>query len=1138
VAKNVALAEARYGALRGEVAATEERFYALLTSFRFLPNSPTLGNAGRPLQQLSACFVLPVADSMEGIFDALKHTALIHKSGGGTGFAFSRLRPEGDRVLATGGVASGPVSFMRVFDAATEAIKQGGTRRGANMAILSAYHPDIEAFINCKADMVTLQNFNISVAVDAAFMEAAAKGAGYSLRNPRSGKAAGRKNAREVFRQIVQNAWRNGDPGLVFLDRVNRDNPTPKLGPIEATNPCVTADTWVLTEEGPRQVAGLAGRPTRLIVNGEAHDTGPEGFFSTGTRPVVRVETEEGHRLRLTPDHLVRRVTRLSRYAIETEWLAAGQLRAGDRVVLHDHRSFAGWPGAHSEGEGYLLGLLVGDGTLTQEKAVLAVWPQAAGGDGVARAALAAAGGVPHHRDFAGWQTLAHGEQRMAFGGVRKLALELGMEPRRKTVTPALEACSSNFYRGFLRGLFDADGSVQGTQAKGVSVRLAQSDIDMLRAVQRMLLRLGIASRIYQDRRVAGTRPLPDGHGGTRLYPVRAQHELVIAGESLARYAELIGFSDTAKRARLEAALGAYRRLLNRKRFVATVRAVGPDGEEDVFDVRVPGVQAFDANGFYVHNCGEQPLLPYESCNLGSLDLAKFVKPRTGGRGRRNGRSLREAQVELDWDALAAAIPDCVRFLDDVIDQNAYPIPEIEEATKRTRKIGLGIMGWADLLIALRLPYASDEAVALAGKTMSFIQQHADRASEALGRERGAFPAWAGSIYDRSGNGRSGRGGRRFRNATRTTIAPTGTLSIIADCSGGIEPVFALAFMRQHHLDPKAPEKVTQLPEVSSAFEAVAKAERFYSPTLMEELARGGSIQGRKDVPEWVQRVFVTAHDIEPEWHVRMQAAFQKHTDNAVSKTINFRATATVEDVERAYLLAYKEGCKGITIYRDESRPLQVLSHAAVRGPEQAEAVAAEAALGLARAYAPGRHPSRRRLPDERPSVTHKFRVGEQEGYITVGLFENGRPGEMFITISKEGSTIRGLMDSVAVLTSLALQYGVPLEDLVRKFRGVHFEPAGFTDNPVLPQASSLVDYVFRWLEQRFLDEDQGSGARGQGRAGARGSRAAGAAGKRKRSKEASTDIWTGLACPDCGSVLVYAEGCLICRGCGYTKCG
>jgi len=275
-----------------------------------------------------------------------------------------------------------------------------------------------------------------------------------------------------------------------------------------------------------------------------------------------------------------------------------------------------------------------------------------------------------------------------------------------------------------------------------------------------------------------------------------------------------------------------------------------------------------------------------------------------------------------------------------------------------------------------------------------------------------------------------------------------------------------------------------------------------------------------------------------------MQAAFQKHTDNAVSKTINFHSSATVEDVERAYLLAYKEGCKGITIYRDESRPLQVLSHAAVRGPEQAEAAAAEAALGLARQYAPDGHPARRRLPDERPSVTHKFRVGEQEGYITVGLFENGYPGEMFITISKEGSTIRGLMDSVAVLTSLALQYGVPLEDLVRKFRGVHFEPAGFTDNPELPQASSIVDYIFRWLEKRFLKEGQGSGVKGQRRGqgsrvkGQKGRRVGGAALSLSKGRGTKRDASTGLACPECGSELIFAEGCLVCRSCGYTKCG
>ncbi len=1120
VAHNVALAEANYGASKADVAATEERFYALMTSFRFLPNSPTLGNAGRPLQQLAACFVLPVNDSMEGIFDALKHTALIHKSGGGTGFSFSRLRPAGDRVSATGGIASGPVSFMRVFDAATEAIKQGGTRRGANMAILSVYHPDIEAFVDAKADMVSLQNFNCSVAVDAPFMEAVEKGSQYTLRNPRSGKAAGRRSARKIYKRIVENAWTNGDPGLVFIDRIDADNPTPELGEIEATNPCVTRDTWVLTDRGPAQVEDVIGRPATLIVNGSAQETGPEGFFHTGSRPIVRVMTKEGYALKLTPDHLVRRVCRMTRYRLLADWVPAGRLRSGDRLVLHDHRELRGWPGPYSEGEGYLVGLLAGDGTLTEKKAILAAWPQAPGADGIAAAALEAAMALPHRSDFAGWQTLRSGERRMALGSLKKLALALGMRPGCKAITPVLEAGSSEFYSGFLRGLFDADGSAQGGQRKGVSVRLAQSDLPALEAVQRMLLRLGIASRIYQNRRNQQERLMPDGRGGSKLYPTKAQHELVISGENMARYAELIGFCDTAKRDRLESSLAAYRRCLNRERFVATVQSVEPDGEEDVFDVRVAGVNAFDANGIDVHNCGEQPLLPYESCNLGSLNLATFAKAfAKPSRARRNGA----AADGVDWDALAEAIPDCIRFLDDVIDQNLYPIQEIDDATKATRKVGLGVMGWADLLAALRLPYDSKEAVALAERMMSFIQQHADEASKQLAQERGVFPAWEGSIY--AGNGASGKGARRFRNATRTTIAPTGTLSIIADCSGGIEPTFALAFMRQHHLDPKAPEKVTQLPEVNRRFEAVAKAEGFHSKKLMESLAEGASLSDVENVPAWVRNVFVTSHDIAPEWHVRMQAAFQRHTDNAVSKTINFRADATLEDVERAYQLAYREGCKGITIYRDQSRAQQVLSHAAIRGPEQAEALAAEQDLGMA-AEAP-HGPYRRRLPDERPAITHKFRVGEQEGYITVGLYDDGSPGELFITISKEGSTIRGLMDSVAVLTSLALQYGVPLEDLSKKFRGVHFEPAGLTNNKELPTASSLIDYVFRWLESRFGGE--GRRARGKGQGGGA---------ELHQGDGAVEDVSTGLACPDCGSVVVFAEGCLTCRSCGYTKCG
>jgi ribonucleoside-diphosphate reductase alpha chain len=472
-----------------------------------------------------------------------------------------------------------------------------------------------------------------------------------------------------------------------------------------------------------------------------------------------------------------------------------------------------------------------------------------------------------------------------------------------------------------------------------------------------------------------------------------------------------------------------------------------------------------------------------------------------------------------------------VRFLDDVIDMNLYPMPEIERMTKLTRKIGLGVMGWADLLFRLGIPYDSEEALGLGERLMTFIQEHADRASEELARERGVFPAWEGSIYEKAGS--------RLRNATRTTVAPTGTLSIIADCSAGIEPVFALAFIRHHFLDSKDPGRVTQLSQVDECFEEVARREGFHSTELIQELAQVGSLKGlsasrRRSIPASMRRVFVTAHDISPEWHVRMQAAFQRHTDNAVSKTINFPEAATPDNVEKAYLLAYREGCKGITIYRDRSREMQVLSHATVRGPEQAEAVAAEVAMALPPGVLPpaGRAavPYRRRLPDERRSITHKFRVGEQEGYLTVGLFEDGSPGEVFITISKEGSTIRGLMDSLAVMTSLALQYGVPIENLAAKFKNVRFEPHGFTSNPEIPQASSIVDYMFRWLELRFVKKEPGTRNQepGKVRPGP-GSRPL---------APSSSDVSTGLLCPECGTILVFAEGCLICRSCGYNKCG
>jgi len=468
--------------------------------------------------------------------------------------------------------------------------------------------------------------------------------------------------------------------------------------------------------------------------------------------------------------------------------------------------------------------------------------------------------------------------------------------------------------------------------------------------------------------------------------------------------------------------------------------------------------------------CGEVPLLPWEACTLGSVNLGRFWDA--------------EAR-DFDWDALGATVRIAARFLDGVVEVNEFPVPEITEAVRGNRKIGLGVMGWADALITAGVPYASDEAIALGQRVMGFIQDAADEVSEGLASEKAVFPNWERSIYGPSEGARS----RRFRNATRTCIAPTGTIAIIAGASSGIEPHFSLTHYRRMG-------DGTVLPETNEHFQEVARDRGFWSEELMADLAHGDRLGERTEVPPDVRALFATAHDIAPSWHVRMQAAFQEHTDLAVSKTVNLPRDATSADIREVYLLAHRLGCKGVTVYRDGSRAVQVLAHEPREAP---------ASTGT-----PAPAPYRRHLPDERQSITHKFRVGEQEGYVTVGLFEDGTPGEVFIKIAKEGSTVSGLTDAVALLTSISLQYGVGLEKLATKLEQTRFEPYGITSNPDIPFATSILDYVFRWLRLRFgveLPHVEGQRA------------------------------LSGLTCPDCGEQLEYLERCLTCQACGYSKC-
>ncbi len=727
-------------------------FYRLMVERKFMPNSPALMNAGRDLQQLSACFVLPVDDSMGSIFDSLKHAALIHQSGGGTGFSFSRLRPKNDVVRSTGGVASGPVSFMKVFNAATEAVKQGGVRRGANMGILRIDHPDISEFITCKTDTKELTNFNISVGITEKFMEAVEADEDYELVNPRNGKVTGRLNAREVFEKIVDQAWRNGEPGIVFLDRLNRDNPTPEIGEIESTNPC-----------------------------------------------------------------------------------------------------------------------------------------------------------------------------------------------------------------------------------------------------------------------------------------------------------------------------------------------------------------------------GEQPLLPYEACCLGSINLGAFTR----SIWELEDSTGIEPESLVDWEGMAGAVKTGVHFLDNLIDANKYPLPEIDDMAHGNRKIGLGVMGWADMLLDLGIPYNSQEAVTLAERVMEFVEKHSIEASRELAKARGVFANWEKSIYAEKGI--------EVRNATTTTIAPTGTISIIAGASSGIEPLFSITFTR-NVLDNK------KLVEVHPGFERVARVMGFYSDGLMERIGEHGTVYDVSEVPDEVRSVFVTAHEITPECHIQMQAAFQKFTHNAVSKTVNFSREATREDVKDVFIQAYKLGCKGVTVYRDGSREEQVLTVGAKAGSATDSVSDSTSGLG---AYEHGEDeavsgPGKRggvngvwgRIrPIERPDTLEGFTTAKETPvgklFLTLNTLD-GHPVELFAQIGKAGSDVAAFTEAIARMVSIALRSGVDPQEIADQLMGIGGSRSiGFGPNRVRSVPDAMGQFVDEYVNHIRKPEGESE--------------------DEPHPHQDELPLLPGKKfslCPSCGTWnLVHVEGCLKCLACGYSEC-
>lgn len=928
VAREIASADKLYDP-EADTKRTEEEFHRMMTSLEFLPNSPTLMNAGTELGQLSACFVLPVEDSMEGVFEAIKDTALIHQTGGGTGFSFSRLRPKNDVVRSTGGVASGPISFMKVFDSATEVIKQGGRRRGANMGILRVDHPDILDFITSKEQEGVLTNFNISVGLTEDFMRAVEEDQEYELVNPRTREPVRKLKARAVFDLIVMMAWKNGDPGIVFLDRINSDNPTPELGEIESTNPCIAGHSLVPTQFGLVRMDsitnGLDSNPLLKVATDNRVGSGTPGMrlsqvsraWESGLRPTVRMTTKCGLSLVLTPDHKV---------MTKRGWVRVKELIPGeDRVLIQSgegvfsqrrdlplrvKKEFLGkngrvyrlnLPQEWSKELGWVVGWAVGDGWLRSGDKNCRVGFTFGKGDLEVLGLL-----KPVLNQWYGKEIKeVEREKVIHLSYHSKFFIDffrkLGVKPVRadgKEVPESIFTASREAVVGFLQALFTADGTVNYVQDKSAYVRLTSKSSRLLQGVQLLLLNLGIASRVYDRSR---------GERQSFRYRTRSgeekrylsdgiSYELEISRDSLPMFLAEVGF--LGQKHEEKVSLLSSRVYYHRK-YEDLVKSVEPNGAEVVYDLTEPATHSFIANGVVVSNCGEQPLLPYESCNLGSINLSKFVVEEGG-------------KKTIDWERLKTTVRAGVHFLDNVIDRSKFPLKRIEEMTKANRKIGLGVMGFADLLISLGIPYNSEEAVKTGEELMAVVAKEAKGASEALAEKRDVFPNWESSVYNRPG-------GPKLRNATTTTIAPTGTISIIAGSSSGIEPLFAIVYVR-NVMDQ------TELLEANPAFDRIGREVGFYSETMMRDIAKKGSIQDIEEIPAEVKRIFVTAHDIAPEWHIRMQAAFQKYVDNAVSKTVNFPKDATIKDVEDAFMLAYRLGCKGITIYRDRSKKDQVLN--------------------------------------------------------------------------------------------------------------------------------------------------------------------------------------------------------------------
>jgi len=1104
-----------YFATPADAEAFRDELKDILLKQRAAFNSPVWFNVGIDEHpQCSACFINSVDDTMESILGLAKTEGMLFKYGSGTGSNLSPIRSKYEQ-LAGGGEASGPVSFMKGFDAFAGVIKSGGkTRRAAKMVILNVDHPDVEEFIDCKLveekkawalidagydgnfnggaayESVFFQNSNNSVRVTDAFMRAVEEDGDWTTRAIVDKRVINTYKARYLLNKMAEAAWVCGDPGIQYHDNVNTWNTVSNTHTINATNPCVTGDTLVATDEGWRRIDSLAGKSANVIgADGQPHPV--DRIFPTGTKPVFELKTRSGYRVRITEDHKI---------ATTRGDVAVKDLGDDDRIFLNAP-GFGRKELAPQLAEA--IGLAVGDGCvvyanrrpmviITMHDNEFGVLEAVAKEVNHQKAMLRAVGivGRPdpvHVTRSATGPRVSFGSKVVVDQFTKHAVLDQGSDGKR--FTDAVFGLDQSSQAALLRGLFTADGTVLNSKDRTQAVGLDSTSLELLLQVQRMLLGFGIKSHIYENRRNGKLiQLLPDGKGGMKEYAVKETHSLRVTRASRVRFEKEIGFAPESPKVealrRLNGSVGTYSDEL-----IDDFASVSPLGDEPVFDLTELATSHFVANGVVVHNCGEYDFIDDSACNLASLNLMTFVKD----------------DGEFDVEAFKHAVRIVFTAQEILVDNASYPTPKIEQNSKDYRPIGIGYANLGALLMNRGLAYDSDQGRALAGGITALMQSESALQSARISRDQGG--PFAGYEPNREpylkvmGQHRDAAyrmdrqlvpvdlldailtgwddvmalgGSAGFRNGQLSVLAPTGTIAFLMDCdTTGVEPDIAL--IKYKRLVGGGYLKIVN-GTVPHALRRLG-----YSANQVEEIVtyidEHETIEGAPHLRSEHLSVFDCAfkpangsRSIHYNGHLKMMAAVQPFISGAISKTVNMPEASTPADIAQVYIDGWKLGLKAIAVYRDNSKRSQPLN---TKKEGTQDAAVTQAAVATAAAASTSPHAYRRRLPDERSAFTHKFNVAGHEGYLTVGLFEDGQPGEIFLRISKEGSTVAGMMEAFAIAVSVSLQYGVPLRDLVNKFSHMRFEPNGFTTNPEIPIAKSLVDYVFRYLASKFLSQDE-----------------------------------------------------------------